>query len=246
MTIAIASYAFHGLLREGVIDLFGYLESCRYRYDLRAADIWSGMLQSLDDGYLRKVRRALDERELSLENLCVDGPHIWEDDADVREQHYQKALRYLHAAEVLGAKTMRLDAGVREDTFTAEQFEAITARFREYAQRAHDAGFRVGPENHWGAEVVPENMVALSQAIDHPGYGVLLHFRGNDGDALMAPWAMHTHFSWEICQSGLERSIALLRDAGYQGCWSVEHHSGTNEYDEVAIQLAQIRRALAQ
>jgi len=27
MTVAIASYAFHGLLREGAIDLFGYLES---------------------------------------------------------------------------------------------------------------------------------------------------------------------------------------------------------------------------
>ncbi len=62
MTVAIASYAFHGLLREGAIDLFGYLESCRYRYDLRTADIWNGMLASTDDAYLAKVKRALDER----------------------------------------------------------------------------------------------------------------------------------------------------------------------------------------
>jgi hypothetical protein len=44
MNGAIASYTFHGLFREGAIDLFGYLESCRYRYHLDTADIWNGML----------------------------------------------------------------------------------------------------------------------------------------------------------------------------------------------------------
>ena len=76
---------------------------------------------------------------------------------------------------------------------------------------------------------------------DRPAFGVLLHFRGNAGDALMAPWAMHTHISWEITSQHLEPSLTMLRDAGYQGCWSVEHHSGKNEYSEVAIQLAQVR-----
>lgn len=245
MNVAIASYAFHGLLRQGMIDLFGYLESCRYRYHLHTADIWSGMLASTDDDYLAKVRRALDERELTLVNLCVDGPHIWEDDPAVREQHYRKALEWLRAAEVLGAKTLRIDAGVRADTFTDEQFDEIVRRFREYAQRAYDAGFKVGPENHWGAEVVPENMRRICEAVNHPGFGVLLHFRGNEGDAVMAPWAMHTHISWEITESCLVESMEMLRAAGYQGCWSVEHHSGANEHSEVAIQLAKVRDVLS-
>lgn len=245
MNIAIASYAFHGLLRAGQIDLFGYLESCRYRYDLRTADIWNGMLTSLDNDYLTKVKSALHERELTLVNLCVDGPHIWEDDPAVREQHYQQALRYLAVAEFLGAQTLRIDAGVRADTFTDEQFDGIVTRFREYAQRAYDCGYKVGPENHWGAEVVPENMKRLCEAVDHPGFGVLLHFRGNDGDALMAPWAMHTHISWDITEGALEQHLTLLRNAGYTGCWSVEHHSGRDEYAEVAVQLAKVRAVLA-
>ncbi|MDZ4717289.1 MAG: TIM barrel protein [Roseiflexaceae bacterium] len=244
MSIAIASYAFHGLLRNGTIDLFGYLESCRYRYDLRTADIWNGMLTSTEDAYLAKVKQALDERELTLENLCVDGPHIWEDDPAVREQHYQKALTYLHVAEVLGARTLRIDAGVREPSFTSEQLHWIVRRFQEYAQRAHESGFRVGPENHWGAEVVPENMKQICEAVAHPGFGVLLHFRGNAGDALMAPWAMHTHISWEITENQLEPSLTMLHDTGYTGCWSVEHHSGQNEYSEVAVQLAKVRDLL--
>ena len=244
MNVSIASYAFHGLLREGRMDLFGYLESCRYRYHLHTADIWNGMLVSTEADYLAKVKDALDERELVLVNLCVDGPHIWEDDPDVREQHYQNALSYLNVAGRLNAKTLRIDAGVREDVFTDEQFDWIVKRYREYAQYAGDNGFLVGPENHWGAEVVPENMKRLCEAVDHPAFGVLLHFRDNEGDRVMAPWAMHTHIAWNITEECLVERMAMLHDAGYQGCWSVEHHTGENEYTEVAIQLGRVRDVL--
>ncbi len=244
MNISIASYSFHGLLREGKIDLFGYLESCKYRYHLQTADIWNGMLLSVEDEYLAKVKEALTERELTLVNLCVDGAHIWEDDPDERERNYHNALAYLHAAEVLGAKTVRIDAGVRADTFTDEQFDWIVKRYREYAQRALDNGYKVGPENHWGAEVVPENMKRLCEAVNHPAFGVLLHFRGNEGDRVMAPWAMHTHISWTITENCLVESMTMLRDAGYTGCWGVEHHSGQYEYSEVAIQVARVRDVL--
>ncbi len=241
MNISIASYAFHGLLRDGMMDLFGYLETCTYRYGLNTADIWNGMLPSTEDDYLRKVRRALDERGLTLVNLCVDGPHIWEDDPDARAAHHQGALDYLHAAELLGARTLRIDAGGQGETFSDEQMDLIVRRYEEYSQRAHDNGYRVGPENHWGPEVIPANMVRICRAVDHPGFGILLHFRGNAGDAELARWAMHTHISWDITETSLATSLGSLRDAGYQGCWGVEHHSGENEYSEVAIQVAKVR-----
>jgi sugar phosphate isomerase/epimerase len=245
MNIAIASYAFHGLLQRGQIDVFGYLEACRYRYDLRTADIWNGMLPQVDDAALLLVKEALVEREMTLENLCVDGAHIWDDDPAVREANHQNALAAMHAAEVLGAKTIRIDAGGQGDAFTNQQFDLIVTRFRAFAQRAYDNGYKFGPENHWGPEVVPENMVRICQAVDHPGFGVLLHFRGNAGDALIAPWAMHTHISWDISEQSLPESLNLLRAHQYIGAYSVEHHSGQNEYAEVAVQLARVRAHLA-
>jgi sugar phosphate isomerase/epimerase len=244
MKISIASYSFHGLLEEGKMDLFGYLETCRYRYHLQTADIWNEMLVSTEDDYLAKVKQALVERELVLVNLCVDGAHIWEDDPVSREQNYLNALAHLHAAEELGAKTIRIDAGVQAKTFTHEQFDWIVTRYKQYAQRAYDNGYKAGPENHWGAEEVPENMKRLCEAVDHPGFGVLLHYRGNTGDALMAPWAMYTHISWAITETSLEESINLLLDTGYQGCWGVEHHSGKDEYKQVAIQLHRVQNAV--
>ncbi len=244
MNVSIASYSFHGLLKESKIDVFGYLETCKYRYGLQSADIWNGMLPGTDADYLRKVKDALDERELVLANLCVDGAHIWEDDPAVREQHYQNALAHLRAAEALGARTIRIDAGVRADTFTDEQFEWIVKRYKEYAQRAYDGGYKVGPENHWGAEAAPANMQRLCQAVDHPAFGVLLHFKGLEGDRLMAPWAMHTHISMAVTQESLDASMSLLREAGYAGYWGVEHHSARSEYVQVAIQLARVREVL--
>lgn len=246
MNIAIASYSFHGLLREGKIDLFGYLESCKFRYHVQSADIWSGIIPSLDEDFLKKVKEGLEERELVLANLCVDGPDTWNDDPSVREKHYQEALAYLKAADFLGAKTVRINSAGKGDTFTEEQFDYIVKRFHEYAQFAYNHGFKAGPENHWGPESVPENMKRICEAVDHPGFGMLLHFRGNEKDALMAPWAMHTHISWDIAENHLEESLKMLKNVEYKGYYSVEHHSAKDEYYMVAIQLAKIRNGVFQ
>jgi hypothetical protein len=42
----------------------------------------------------------------------------------------------------------------------------------------------------------------------------------------------------------LEEKLANLWNAGYTGYFSVEHHSGKNEYAKVAVQLAKVRNVL--
>jgi sugar phosphate isomerase/epimerase len=246
MNISIASYSFHGLFKEGKMDLFGYLESCKFRYHVQSADIWSDMFKSMDEDFLKKVKEGLKERELVLANLCVDGPDIWVNDPAAREKNYKDALTYLRTAEFLEARTIRFNSGGKGDTFTEEQFDLVVKRFKEYAQFAYDRGFKVGPENHWGPEVVPENMKRICEAVNHPGFGMLLHFRGNPGDALMAPWAMHTHISWDIAENHLEESLKTLLTVGYKGYWGVEHHSAKDEYYMVSIQLAKVRNGVYQ
>lgn len=261
MKISIASYSFHGLVQQGAMDVFGYLESMRYRYGLDAADIWcgellsdtpsegGGMLPRMDEDSLRKVRDAIDEKEMTLANLCVDDAHVWDADATDRERLHQKALAHLRAAVILGAQTVRIDMGGESEEMAEEQFDHIVARYREYAQFAADNGFRVGPENHWGAARVPGNMERLFQAVDHPSFGLLLHL-GNwsespeDGDRKFASRAMHTHIAAQIARTCLEGRLRMLVDAGYQGYWGVEHHSGEHEYARVAWQLATVKEAL--
>ena len=91
MTISIASYSFHGLLSEGTMDAFGYLETVRYRYGLATADIWNGLLASTSEEYVARVRGAIDQREMRVVNYHADGPHVWDDDPAVRAANRDQA-----------------------------------------------------------------------------------------------------------------------------------------------------------
>ncbi len=255
MKISVASYSFHGMRASGMIDAFGYLETCRYRYRLNAADFWNGILGPddliFDPGFQRKLITALRDREMIVANYHVDGCHLWEDDPAMRNHHRQIALRHLDFAAKIGAKTVRIDAGGTGKAWKAEQFDYIVSTFKEYCRIAADAGFRVGPESHWGPELVPDNMERLARAVDHPAFGILLHIGHwedapeEDGDRRLAPWAFHTHVDARITRTRLAAAMKLLLDAGYDGYWGVEHHSGKNEYAEVEYQIAEVRRALS-
>ena len=254
MKISIASFSFHGLSGAGMMDAFGYLETCKFRYGLDAADFWNRTIGPdelvWDEGFQAKLVEALREREMVVANYHVDGCCPWEDEPAVREQHHQSALKHLAVARRIGAQTVRIDAGGKGTEWTGEQFDLIVKRYREYCRIAHESGIRLGPETHWGPELVPDNMERLARAVDHPAFGILLHIGHwekapeEEGDRRLAPWAVHTHVDARITKTRLDPAMRLLLDAGYTGYWGVEHHSGKNEYAEVACQLADVRRAL--
>lgn len=251
MNISIASYSFHGLLAEGKIDVFGYLESCKYRYGLDSADFWNGLIGTTDEDYLRKVRQAVEEREMTVVNYHVDGVHLWEDDPEARKRNYENARVHLRAAVLLGAKTVRFDTGGPLAPMNSEQADYVISKYREYSKFAGDHGFKVGPETHWGFSLLADNMERIAREVDHPAYGILLHIGHwehgdpDEGDRRLAPWTCHTHVDANITRTSLTEKIQLLLDAGYTGYWGVEHHSAKNEYAEVAYQLAAVRRELA-
>lgn len=254
MKISILSYSFRGLLQSGEMDIFGFLEACRYRYALGAADLWSGHFTSTDDEFVLKVKNALEERDLKLADIAVDGAHIWEDDPDARQRNYERAKLFLNISATLGARVMRVDAGSRNESWTSEQFDHIVMRYKEYCQFAADHGFKVAIENHWGPERVWENLKAVLDAVDSPVFGVSNHFHGWPGaeedkiagDRNVAPYVLHTHIPWNVCSNPelLKEKLSNLYSIGYKGYYSVEHHTGKDEYTETGIQLAQVRDML--
>jgi hypothetical protein len=248
--LSIASNSFYKMQAAGRVDLFGVLEFLYSRYRVAYADVWSGMLASLQEDYLRTVRLELDRRGLTLANLCVDGPHLWEDDAALRAQHHAKALEYIAAARTLGAKTIRIDMGCKSEEFTGESFDYICKTYLEYARLAHESGMRVGPENHWGASRVPANLKRVQQAVNHPGYGHLLHIQNFAGDPAegyeaVLPWVMHVH----VGTHGLpwaKPAMKRLWKAGYAGVYSVENYTGEFEPERMEWQLGAVRSIVAE
>ncbi len=249
--ISLASYSFHGMLGAGMRDVFGYLDALRYRYHLEWADIWTGFLPSLDDAFIRKVRQAMDDRGVRLANLCVDGPHLWCDDADERAAHRGTMLKYIGAARILGARTIRIDFGGREGhTMPGEAFDYIVKTYKEYCAICGDLGMRIGPENHWGWDRVPAYLERVRDAVASPAYGHLFHFTNfhdepERGAEAAISYAMHTHIPANSLPVAKE-TIRRLAAAGYEGTYSVEHHSGEHEAERVAWQLGAVRNCIAE
>jgi sugar phosphate isomerase/epimerase len=247
---AVMSYSFNGLLSVGAMDIFGYMETVRYRYNLQTADIWNGFLKSYDEDYLKLVKQNLDERGLTVVNLCCDYCCLWDNDPEVRENNEKVAWDCLKAAEILDAKTIRMDAGPHENEFSDEQLDFIAKKYREYCKRANELGAKLGPENHWGATRNPKEMRKLIDAVATDNFGILLHVNGwtsgdvDENDRHFIRDAFHTHIPFEQCAMA-ERIIPPLLEIGYSGCWTVESHKGFNEYNNVAFQLAQIKRVVA-
>ena len=250
---SIASYSFHSLFSNGAMTLVQYLETVRYRYGLQTADIWSPMIASFEDGYLNMVRAQMDERGLSLVNLCCDLAHVWTDDENEERLCSQTARDVLKAARILGAQTIRIDMGIGPKQATDEQIEHCAKKYDEYCKVADGFGAKLGTENHWGASTDIAVIRKLFQAVKAKNFAVLLHL-GNwqcdtqdEKDACdieIAPKAMHMHLHYDACVNA-DKQLPPLAAAGYAGAWAVECGKGTNEYNNVSFQLAQARRVVS-
>ncbi len=250
MKISICSFSFEVLFSKGEMDVFEYLAQVKDRYGLTTADIWNRMLESTDEDYLTGVRQSIDEKGLTLVNMCVDGAHIWDPDPARRAELGKSAMAHLRAAVILGAASVRIDMGGPEETMTDEQFDTTVETYKRYADFAVENGFLVGPENHTTASKVAANVVKVTEAVDHPAYGILLHLDrwagdGDEGDRACAPWAMHTHIGAGIVGEVLERKMRILQGAGYDRYWGVEMHPEEDVYENVDRQVDEVRTAVA-
>ena len=191
--LSMLSYTFNSLVSRGMQDIFGYFETCKYRYNLDAADLWGGHLKDFrerydkgtfipfDDEWIANVKEALDERELCIPNIAADGCHVITFEPERTELNYKNALEHLRLAKMLGVGFVRFDSGPgfnmpegRTD-WTEEEFDFIVKRYREYARYAYDNGFKTGAENHMGPSGAWKNLKKLYDAVDHPGFGICIH-----------------------------------------------------------------------
>jgi sugar phosphate isomerase/epimerase len=265
--LSVLSYSFNSLVSRGMQDIFGYFETCKYRYNLDAADLWGGHLKDFrerydkgtyipfEDAWIAKVKEALNERQLFIPNLTADGCHVITFDPARTELQYKNALEHLRLAKELRIGFVRFDTGPsftmpngRSD-WTNEEFDFIVKRYKEYAQYAHDNGFKVGAENHMGPSGVWKNLKKLYDAVDHPAFGVCIHIGGYRNatpeetvqiDKESAKIAVHTHIAMNIINGPLREKMDNLRNAGYQGYYNVEVPS-KDPYQSVAYALDKVR-----
>ena len=248
--VSVGGWSFHGLFKNGMMDIFHYIETISSRFRADNADIWSGFLPTNDVDFIKKVRRELDRRNLGVSNLCVDEGRLWMPTAEERDANRKIFLQYIDTARILGAQTIRIDFNSsRDDEMSEEAFEYIVERYREYCAICGDYGMKVGPENHFGFDRKLENLLKVWKAVGHPAYGHLLHL-GNlenfmDNMDVLLPIVMHTHIPANSLPFAKE-AIRRLAASGYKGTISAEHHTGVLELERTEWQLACVRLILAE
>lgn len=249
--ISVMSYSFHGLHNVGAMDLYGYLFTLKYRYGLNIADIWNGFITSYEDIENQKLKNMLDELDMSVAALCCDQAHVWDDDPKVRAANEKMALDCIRLAKTIGAKTIRIDVGVRDEKFPKDKLDYVVEKYTEYCALAAAFGAKLGPENHWGCSRDPESLqLLLDRMAGVPNFGLQLHLGGwqcgdpDVNDLHFVKYAMHMHMDFPHCYNLNDKHLQDLRVTGYSGVWSVESHFGKNEFENVAFQLANVKRIL--
>ena len=276
LPVSCLSYSFNALVSEGMMDIFHFIETCRFRYGIDAADIWNGMLGKYeDDAFINKVHRALQERQLVVPSIAADGAHLISaanrDTPEDRSRLRANQDRWMDIAKKLGAGFLRFDAGPMaggalagntREPWKPEDFDYIVKRYKELAQKAYDWGFKVGNENHVTHSKYWPNMEKLIKAVDHPGFGICVHYGDVGGWTPHAPetmrqdneafnraaakWTCHTHFGWDYIEDAewLHKNMSILREAGYKGYYSAECYAGQNELILTGIMMDRLKAIL--
>ena len=250
MKLAVASYSLHELVYKGKVNVFTYLNMIKHDFRVSHADIWSGMLTSLDEAYIQQIREEMDRLDLKLANLCVDGPYVWHPDPEQRAVHKAQMLEYIRAGRQLGAESIRIDFGGQDEEMTDEAMEYLIATFKEYCEICGQFQCKIGPETHWGWDRMPEYIKAVRDGVNSPWYGILYHI-GNlsdveAGEEMCLDHCMHTHIhAKSICENAKD-IVRRLMKKGYTGAYSVEHHSGVLEVERTHWQLASLKEIIAE
>ncbi|HEV8605497.1 MAG TPA: TIM barrel protein [Tepidisphaeraceae bacterium] len=231
MEIGICSYSFHRLLAAGKQDIFQYILDCK-KLGCTQLDPWNAHLTATEGAYIAKVKEAAKRAELPFGCIAVDGGHIHEPTAEARRENRERAYEWIEIARKLGARQIRLDAGGKAE-MSEEEFEIIVEGFEDLVGRCRAAGVELVMENHFGASVIPENVVRILEAVK--GVGLLLDSfnwakgREAEGWVLCAKYARACHVkAFAFTEEGEELTnnvggfVRWMKKAGYRWAWGVE------------------------
>jgi sugar phosphate isomerase/epimerase len=171
-------------------------------------------------------------------------------DAEARKAGIEVAKKWLDAAKILGAKSMRVNSGGPNFLPSASsgpdgypKNEAIVPflktcieSFKEMADYGGERGVKVTLENHWGLTSNPVNMRIIIDAVNHPyceaspDYANWEHeymlFSGLKDIAPYAHTTVHAKYWDRWTTNDVQRSTRIMLASGYKGKFALEYESG--------------------
>jgi len=155
-----------------------------------------------------------------------------------RLQRVAYAVATHPAAERLTKRFRRARKG--QKVSEPESLDRVVGCLREVLAVAEKKDLRLGIENHWGLSTYPETILKTIDRVGSPRLGTCPDL-GNfpedvdryEGLRKLAPRAVHVHAkSYDFDAAGEEtaidyrRCLAIFKEAGYDGAFSVEYEGG--------------------
>jgi sugar phosphate isomerase/epimerase len=199
------------------------------------------------EAYCMEVRR-----HAYLRGVQVCGTAVGNNFALAKGEKLDSEIAYtkkwIDLAAVMGAPHIRVFAGPQPKGLTeAEAVQNCSEAYQQCLDYASKKGVFLGLENHGGIVALPDNLVAMVKGAQSPWAGINLdsgnfHTADPYADlAKIAPYAVNVQLKMEIKRAGakdaepsdVQRLIQILRDANYQGWFTLEYEKKEDPFVEV-------------
>jgi len=225
-------------------------EHHRDRFGIKKLEFWSEHFESLDEGYLVKLKQKIRAARCQLLNVQLDGApfdkagyDLASPDEGLRRDSIAHAKKWMDAAATLGSKCVRVNPGRPKSSV-----EKSIASFKELVPYARSRDLTIITANHFGLETDPDKHVAVVKGAG-PGLYTEPDF-GNynsapdmyDSLAKIIPYAYiisakvvdfkETDGRLEHLSYDFDKCVRLAERLGFKGVYMVAQWSG--KYQDIS------------
>lgn len=240
-------------------DLHDFIDFCADQRCMGAELTSYFFPPDVDRAYLLGIKRHAYLRGVSISGTAV-GNVFTHPEGEKRREQVEYVKTWIRHAAVMGAPHIRIFAGSIQNGATQEEAEKnFLECYRECLELAAEEGVFLGLENHHGIVAEADAIVRLIKAADSPWAGVNLdsgNFKTEDPYAdleKIAPYAVNVQLKMMLQRKGAEKKEAtdiprllnILRDANYQGWFSLEYEEEANPHEEVPKILKDLQPLMA-
>ena len=213
----------------------------------------------VDRAFLLELKRRAYLRGVQLAGTAV-GNNFALPKGDKLNAEIAYTKKWIDHAAVMGAPHIRVFAGPQPKEITAGEAVAnCQAAYQECLDYAAGQGVFLGLENHGGIVAEPDNLIQMVKAAKSPWAGINFdsgnfHTADPYADlAKIAPYAVNVQLKMEIKRAGasgaepsdVKRVLQILRDANYQGWFTLEYEMKADPFVEVPRILEMLKLLLA-
>jgi sugar phosphate isomerase/epimerase len=271
MMLGLAAYSFRGNMKwmrgkenkvtEGkpAWDISDFIDYCADQ-GCPGAELTSYFFPpDANDAYMFGVKRQAYLRGVNITGTAI-GNTFTHPPGEARDKEMSDTLGWIEKAAQMGAPHIRVFAGSTPKGSTQEEAEKnCIENYKQALESAARYGIILGIENHGGIVAEPDALLRIMKAVDSPWAGINwdsgnFHSADPYGDlAKIAPYAVNVQLKMKIHAkddkegkpTDIPRVLQILRDANYQGWFTLEYEDKEDPFVAVPRILGELKPLLA-